>query len=53
MNDIKEAVKAVGPSGTFAPVINVYTQESQSNEAIARYVMDKLTRQYERAARYV
>ena len=53
MNDIKEAVKAAGPSGTFAPVINVYTQEGQSNEAIARYVMDKLTRQYERAARYV
>ena len=53
MDDIKEAVKAAGPSGTFAPVINVYTQEGQSNEAIARYVMDKLTRQYERAARYV
>jgi hypothetical protein len=53
MNDIKEAVKAAGSSGTFAPVINVYTQEGQSNEAIARYVMDKLTRQYERAARYV
>lgn len=48
MEDISKA-----KGGTFAPVINVYTQEGQSNEAIAQYVMDKLTRQYQRAARYV
>ena len=51
MTDITNAVKA-GGAGTFAPVINVYTQEGQSNEEIAKYVMDKLTREYERATRY-
>ncbi len=48
MQDIKEAV---GGSGTFAPVINVYTREGQSNEEIAKYVMDKINREYARAGR--
>lgn len=46
MRDIREAV---GGLGTFAPVINVYTQEGQSNEEIANYVMERMQRQYERA----
>ena len=50
MDDIR---RASGGGGTFAPTINVYTQENQSNEEIAQYVMDKLTREYQRAARYV
>jgi uncharacterized protein YjbJ (UPF0337 family) len=49
MDDIRRA----SGGGTFAPTINVYTQENQSNEEIAQYVMDKLTREYQRAARYV
>ena len=49
MDDIRRA----SDGGTFAPTINVYTQENQSNEEIAQYVMDKLTREYQRAARYV
>lgn len=49
MDDIRRA----SSGGTFAPTINVYTQENQSNEEIAQYVMDKLTREYQRAARYV
>ena len=48
MDDIRRA----SGGGTFAPTINVYTQENQSNEEIAQYVMDKLTREYQRAARY-
>lgn len=50
MTDIKEAVKSAG-GGTFAPVINVYTQEGQSNEEIAQYVMDRLNREYARAGK--
>jgi hypothetical protein len=49
MDDIRRA----SGGGTFAPVINVYTQEGQSNEAIANYVMEKIAREYQRAARYV
>lgn len=48
MRDIKEAV---GGGRTFAPTINVYTQEGQSNEEIAQYVMDKMKREYDRNER--
>ena len=50
LKDIKTAVSEVA-TGTFAPVINVYTQEGQSNEEIANYVMEKMQRQYERAGK--
>ena len=50
MDDIREAVKSAG-TGVFAPVINVYTQEGQSNEEIAQYVMDRLNREYGRAGK--
>jgi len=46
MRDIKEAVGT--QARTFAPVINVYTQEGQSNEEIAHKVMDILTFEYQR-----
>ena len=46
MRDIKEAVGT--QARTFAPVINVYTQEGQSNEDIAHKVMDILTFEYQR-----
>ena len=46
MRDIKEAVGT--QPRTFAPVINVYTQEGQSNEDIAHKVMDILTFEYQR-----
>ena len=52
MTDITNAVKR-GGDRVFSPTINVYTQEGQSNEEIAQYVMDKLTREYQRAVRYV
>ena len=48
MRDIKDAV---GGGRTFAPVINVYTQEGQSNEEIAQYVMDRMKREYDRSER--
>lgn len=44
MDDIRKA----SGGGTFAPVINVYTQEGQSNEEIAHKVMDILTFEYQR-----
>ena len=44
MDDIRKA----SGGGTFAPVINVYTQEGQSNEDIAHKVMDILTFEYQR-----
>ena len=46
MRDIEKAVEKKGRA--FAPVINVYTQEGQSNEEIARKVMDILTFEYQR-----
>lgn len=46
MRDIKEAVGT--QARTFAPVINVYTQEGQSTEDIAHKVMDILTFEYQR-----
>lgn len=46
MRDIKEAVAT--QARTFAPIINVYTQEGQSNEDIAHKVMDILTFEYQR-----
>lgn len=46
MRDIKEAVGT--QPRAFAPVINVYTQEGQSNEEIAHRVMDILTFEYQR-----
>ena len=48
MRDIREAA---GGGRTFAPTINVYTQEGQDNEEIARYVMDKMKREYDRSER--
>lgn len=48
MRDIREAA---GGSRTFAPTINVYTQEGQNNEEIARYVMDRMKREYDRSER--
>ena len=50
---LMEDIRRASSGGTFAPTINIYTQEGQSNEEIAQYVMDKLTREYQRAARYV
>jgi len=50
---LMEDIRRASSGGTFAPTINIYTQEGQSNEAIANYVMEKLTREYQRAARYV
>ena len=47
MTDIKEAVKSAG-GGTFAPVINIYTQEGQSNKEIAEYVINEIDRRYNR-----
>ena len=52
MTDITNAVKR-GGDRVFSPTINVYTQEGQSNEELAQYVMDQLTREYQRAVRYV
>lgn len=46
MRDIEKAVEKKGRA--FAPVINVYTQEGQSNEEIAKKVMDILTFEYQR-----
>lgn len=50
MADIKDAVKS-GGGGTFAPVINIYTREGQSNEEIAQYVIDTINREYARAGK--
>lgn len=47
MNDIKEAVKSES-KGTFAPVINIYTREGQSNKEIAEYVINEIDRRYNR-----
>ena len=47
MDDIREAVKSSGV-GTFAPVINIYTREGQSNKEIAEYVINEINRQYSR-----
>jgi len=47
MRDIREA--AGSGQRVFAPVINIYTQEGQSNEEIAQYVMDKMNFEYGRA----
>lgn len=47
MTDIKEAVKSAG-GGTFAPVINIYTREGQSNKEIAEYVINEIDRRYNR-----
>lgn len=49
MRDIKQAMGDT--PRTFAPTINIYTQEGQSNEEIARYVIDRLQREYDRAGR--
>lgn len=46
MEDISKA-----KGSTFAPVINVYTQEGQSNEEIADYVMKRMRQEYDRAER--
>lgn len=48
MGDIKDAVKEAGQR-VFSPVLNIYTQEGQDNEEIAKYVMDRLKAEYERA----
>lgn len=45
MEDITEAMKRIG-NRTFAPTINVYTQEGQSNREIANAVIEIMERQY-------
>lgn len=45
MEDITNAMKQAGDK-TFAPTINVYTQEGQSNQEIAREVIEIMERIY-------